>query len=87
MNHQVQVMEIDVSATPQALPKAVDGFAVAADTVDEARNLAVQRLTDEGRVVRSMSILKGGGIAAVVSPRPVAMPPKPVKQRSVRGAR
>lgn len=66
MNHQVQVFEVDVTGKTPAMPKPGSGFAVSAETIDEARDQAAARLQAEDWVVRSLSFLKDGGIAAVV---------------------
>jgi hypothetical protein len=67
MNHQVQVFEIGRDMKAEDRPRAVSGFAVTADTADEARHLAVARLKGDGRTVRSISFLAAGGLAAVVT--------------------
>ena len=85
MNHQVQVFEVAKDAKPQDRPCVIDTFAVTADTLDEARRAAMARLKTDGRVVRSLSFVDGGGLAAVVH----AAPPKPpaAKPRRARGGR
>ena len=75
MNHQVQVFEIDTAQKPTEPLRPIDGFAVTADTLDEARTTAADRLSGDGRVVRCLSFLKDGGLAAVVYP-PAAPPTK-----------
>lgn len=68
MNHQVQVYEIDTTTKPTEPLRPVEGFAVSADTIDEARTAATERLVSDGRVVRCLSFLKDGGLAAIVYP-------------------
>ncbi|MGH9200913.1 MAG: hypothetical protein ACRD2A_06725 [Vicinamibacterales bacterium] len=78
MNHQVQVFEIDTATKPTEALRPIDGFAVTADTLDEARTAATERLTADGRVVRCLSFLKDGGFASVVyapAPPPARSPP------------
>lgn len=89
MNHQVQVFEVDVAGKTPAAPKPSSAFAVSADTFDEAREFAAERLQTEGWVVRSLSFLKDGGIAAVVEVKPPAPPQIERAQRLLRqrGAR
>ena len=75
MNHQVHVYQIGRDARPTDPPQPIDGFDVAADTVDDARAAALARLASEGRTVRSLSFLADGGLAAIVtqpSPAPTA---------------
>lgn len=87
MNHQVQVFEIDVGGQPTEKLMPVEGFAVTADTLDEARSAATERLQADGRVVRCLSFLKDGGLAAVVYP-PAPPATKPNGRRRARnGAR
>jgi hypothetical protein len=66
MNHQVQIFEVGKDAKPTERPRAIDGFAVTADTVEEARRAVLARLEAEGRSVRSLSFTADGGIAVVV---------------------
>ena len=83
MNHQVQVFEIDTATKPTEPLRPIEGFAVTAETLDEARVAATDRLRADGRVVRCLSFLKDGGLAAVVYPQ---APPetKPDKRRRAR---
>lgn len=75
MNHQVQVFQIGRDAKPSDRPQAIDGFAITADTHDEARRAALTRLQSTGRTVRSISFLADGGLAAVVTdPAPAPRP-------------
>jgi hypothetical protein len=80
MNHQVQVFEIDTATKPTEPLRPIDGFAVTAETLDEARLAATERLRSDGRVVRCLSFLKDGGLAAVVYP-PAPPETKPDKRR------
>lgn len=80
MNHQVQVFEIDTATKPTEPLRPIDGFAVTAETLDEARLAATERLRSVGRVVRCLSFLKDGGLAAVVYP-PAPPETKPDKRR------
>ena len=66
MNHQVQVFEIARDAKPTERPRAIDGFAVTAATVEEARRAVLARLEGDGRSVRSLSFTADGGLAVVV---------------------
>ncbi len=81
MNYLVKVFEVPRDAKPTDRPQEVPGFAVSGSSVDEARRAAVSRLTDEGRVVRSLSFTADGGIAAVV------VPPEPPATTRRRGGR
>jgi hypothetical protein len=89
MNHQVQVFEVDVTGKTPVMPKLGSGFAVSAKTFDEARRLAAVRLQAEDWVVRSLSFLKEGGIAAVVEAKQPTPPQIERTQRLIRqrGAR
>ena len=89
MNHQVQVFEVDVTGKTPAIPKLGSAFAVTAETIDEARELAAERLQSEDWLVRSLSFLKDGGIAAVVEAKQSAPPQVERAQRLLRqrGAR
>jgi hypothetical protein len=82
MNHQVQVFEIDTATKPTEPLRPIDGFAVTAETLDEARLAATERLRADGRVVRCLSCLKDGGLAAVVYP---PSPPETKPDRRRRG--
>lgn len=44
MNHEVQVFEIAPDAKPADRPRAVQGFAVSGDTLEDARRAALERL-------------------------------------------
>ncbi|MBI5549511.1 MAG: hypothetical protein HY901_36960 [Deltaproteobacteria bacterium] len=68
MNHQVRVLEIAPEAKAADRPRALDGFAVSADTLEEARRATAARREAEGLVVRSLSFLAAGGLVAVVHP-------------------
>lgn len=83
MNHQVQVFEIDTATKPTEPLRPLEGFAVTADTLDEARGAATSRLASDGRAVRCISFLKDGGLAAVVYP-PAPPPTKRDKPRRAR---
>ena len=83
MNHQVQVFEIDTATKPTEPLRPIEGFAVTAETLDEARVAATDRLRADGRVVRCLSFLKDGGLAAVVYP-PAPPETKPDKRRRAR---
>jgi hypothetical protein len=83
MNHQVQVFEIDTATKPTEPLRPLEGFAVTADTLDEARSAATSRLTADGHAVRCISFLKDGGLAAVVYP-PAPPPTKRDKPRRAR---
>ena len=83
MNHQVQVFEIDTATKPTEPLRPIEGFAVTAGSLDEARAAATERLRADGRVVRCLSFLKDGGLAAVVYP-PAPLETKPDKRRRTR---
>lgn len=85
MNHPVQIFEIHRDATPADRPQAIGGFEVTADTLEEARRAALARLAADGRTVRALSFLAGGGLAAVVTDPPPA--PSAAQLRRVRGGR
>jgi len=89
MNHQVRVFELAKGAKPEELPRSIDGFAVTAETLEDARRTALARLATDGRAVRSISFTEGGGLAAVVHPpEPVASAtPSPARSRRARGGR
>lgn len=72
MNHPVQVLEIERDAKPTDRPRAAATFEVAAYTHEAARRAALERLTREGRTVRSISHLAAGGLVAVVTEPPSA---------------
>jgi hypothetical protein len=83
MNHQVQVFEIDTAMKPTEPLRPIEGFAVTAESLDDAREAATERLRADGRVVRCLSFLKDGGLAAVVYP-PAAPETKPNGRRRAR---
>lgn len=89
MNHEVQVFEINTDMKPTEPLRPVEGFAVTADTLDEARHEATSRLAADGRTVRCISFLKDGGLAAVVYPPAISdVEPKRVRRpRRAAGAR
>lgn len=66
MNYLVKVFEVARDGKPSGRPREVSGFAVSGRSVDEARRATVERLTAEGRTVRSLSFTADGGLAAVV---------------------
>ena len=84
MNHPVHIFHIDRDAKPGAQARPAGDFAVTADTHEAARAAALAQLVADGRTVRSISFLAGGGLAAVVTqPAP---PPSPAQvQRALRG--
>lgn len=85
MNHQVHIFQIDRDAKPTDHAEAVGSFEVAAGTHDQARSAARARLQAEGRMVRSLSFLADGGLAAVVTqPAPS---PTPAQVRRAQGGR
>jgi hypothetical protein len=83
MNHQVQVFEIDTASKPTEPLRPIEGFAVTANTLDEARLAVADRLRADGRIVRCLSFLKDGGLAAVVY-APAPPETKPDKRRRAR---
>ncbi|TMQ08606.1 MAG: hypothetical protein E6J90_39800 [Deltaproteobacteria bacterium] len=86
MNHQVHLYQIDRDAKPTDPPRPTGGFEVAADTLDGARAAAIARLTSEGRTVRSLSFLAGGGLVVVVT-QPAPAPAVAQVGRARRGGR
>ena len=78
MNYLVKVFEVAKDAKPSERPHEVSGFAVSGRSLDEARRATVERLTAEGRMVRSLSFTADGGLAAVV------LAPADAPQRGVR---
>lgn len=85
MNHQVHVFEIDIAMKPTEPLRPLEGFAVTADTLDEARSAVTSRLTSDGRALRCISFIKGGGLAAIVYPPVVATTSdKPARHRKGR---
>lgn len=69
MDHQVRLFELRKDAKATDAPSPIGGFAVSAQTLEEARRQAVARLAAEHREVRSLSFAEEGGIVAVVHPR------------------
>lgn len=68
MDHQVRLFELRKDTKATDAPAPIGGFAVNAETLEEARRKAVARLTSEHREVRSLSFAKEGGLVAVVHP-------------------
>ena len=68
MNHQVRLFQLPKVAKPDDAPLPIEGFAVTADTLDEARRAALWRLAAERREVRAISFAEDGGLVAVVHP-------------------
>lgn len=68
MDHQVRLFELPKGAKASEMPTPISGFAVTADTLEEARRAAVSRLASERREVRSISFAEEGGLVAVVHP-------------------
>lgn len=87
MKREVEVMEIARDARPDERPLVIDRFEVSANTVDGARKAALSRLASDGRTVRSLSFLEGGGLVAVVSPALPAQATKRAAGRALRGGK
>ena len=68
MDHQVRLFQLGKASKPGEAPTPIEGFAVTADTLDEARRAALLRLTAERREVRAISFAEDGGLVAVVHP-------------------
>jgi hypothetical protein len=86
MEYPVKVFEIARDAEPDTKPTPAAGFAVSADTIEDARQMARTRLTADGRALRSLSFTADGGIAAVVLP-PAKPVPTPRAARRSKGGR
>jgi hypothetical protein len=86
MEYRVNVYEIARDAKPEAKPTPAGDFAVSADTVEDARRAALDRLARDGRPVRSLSFTTDGSLAAVVMP-PAKPVPLPRAARKPRGGR
>lgn len=86
MEYRVNVYEIARDAKPEARPTPAGDFAVSADTVEDARRAALDRLARDGRPVRSFSFTADGGLAAVVLPKALPVPP-PHAARRPKGGR
>lgn len=68
MEHQVRLFQLPKGAKPSDAPTPIDGFAVTAETLEEARRLALRRLASDRREVRAISFAEEGGLVAVVHP-------------------
>jgi hypothetical protein len=68
MDHQVRLFEVRKDAKATDVPAPIGGFAVTAETMEDARRKVMARLTSERREVRSLSFAKEGGLVAVVHP-------------------
>src|SRR6185503_14253686 len=83
MHHQVHLYQIGRDSKPTEQPQVAGSFDVVADTLDQARAVALARLQAEGATIRSLSFLVDGGLAAVVTqPAPA---PTPAQVRRARG--
>jgi hypothetical protein len=87
MEYPVNVYEIAREAKPEAKPTPAPGFTVRADTVEDARRAALERLAEGGRSVRSLSFTADGGLAAVVYSAPAPPVPPPRAARRAKGGR
>jgi len=89
MNVPVKVLEIPRDAKPEAKAVPAGDFAVSAETLEDARRAALERLAADGRPLRALSFTADGGLAAVVFPAALPAstpaPVQPAKRR--RGAR
>jgi hypothetical protein len=86
MEYRVNVYEIARDAEPEAKPTPAGDLTVRADTVEEARRAALERLATDGRAVRSLSFTTDGALAAVVMPPAKPVPP-PRAARRAKGGR
>lgn len=68
MEHQVRLFELRKDAKATDSPAPIGGFAVTAETLEDARRAAMTRLASERREVRSLSFAEEGGLVAVVHP-------------------
>jgi hypothetical protein len=68
MDHQVRLFELRKDAKATDAPTPISGFAVTAETLEDARRIAMARLASERREVRSLSFAEEGGLVAVVHP-------------------
>lgn len=83
MQYTVKVFQIARDAGPEAKPSPAGEFAMSAETVEEARRAALERLALDGRSVRSLSFTEDGGMGAVVypAPAPQVRPPRAARRR------
>jgi len=81
MEYRVNVYEIARDAKPEVKPTPAGELTVRADTIEEARRAALERLAADGRAVRSLSFTTDGAMAAVVMPlaKPV-LPPRAARR-------
>jgi len=86
MEYRVNVYEIARDAKPEVKPTPTAELTVRADTVEEARRAALERLAGDGRCVRSLSFTADGGLAAVVL-LPAKPAPPPRAARRAKGGR
>ena len=89
MNHQVRVFELAKGAKIEEKPRPIDGFAVTAESLEDARRAVLARFSADGRAVRSISFTDGGGLAAVVHPPepPASAAPPTARSCRARGGR
>jgi hypothetical protein len=86
MQYLVKLLEIARDAKPEVKPTPAGEFAVSAETVEDARRGALERLAAEARTVRCLSFTADGGIVAVVHPPAPGPAPAPAARRR-RGGR
>jgi hypothetical protein len=87
MKYQVQLFQIDRDAKSADRPQPAGSFEVDADTYEAARAAALARLASDGRTVRSLSFLAGGGLAAVITQPAPAPAPTAARVRRAQGGR
>lgn len=87
MQYTIKVFQIVRDAGPEAKPSPAGEFAMSAETVEDARRAALERLAADDRPVRSLSFTADGGMAAVVYPAPTPAVPPPRTARRSRGGR
>lgn len=87
MQYTVRIFQISRDAGSEVKPSAAGEFAVSAETAEDARRAALERLASDGRAVRSLSFTEDGAMSAVVYPGPAPEVRPPRAARRSRGGR